>query len=181
MPDHGVRLLVDENGNYYLDYTKVRARSSKRFTSVVGSGLKQTYGAVYDQHHDRAFYKDKVIDADARIQSFKDSCLIENIIKRCIGGDLTALHKKQGSYGDFTSIPTGDPRYIHDLMNNLKSLYNGLSDDEKKQYGNDLSSFIGSMQSDSALASFLEGRGLIKKKADAPVVVNNGGDDNGTE
>ena len=41
-----------------------------------------------------------------QIQAHKESCDIQSILTRYANGDLTALSKTQGIYGDFTNVPT---------------------------------------------------------------------------
>lgn len=45
-------------------------------------------------------------DLYSMIQSHKDSCDIHVILTRFANGDTAALSKMQGSYGDFTQLPT---------------------------------------------------------------------------
>ena len=76
-----------------------------RVTQNPGSRIKQLYTAKVD--------RDGVIDLCPSgteniydyIQSFRDSVDINVIIQRFANGDVNALNKVQGNYGDFTEFP----------------------------------------------------------------------------
>lgn len=40
------------------------------------------------------------------IQSHRDECTVETLLARAMNGDLSALNKREGFYGDITSAPS---------------------------------------------------------------------------
>lgn len=159
MSKHGVRLVPGADGSFELIFDDTPfGRSLERKTVPIGDKLRQTYVAVYDQKHNRQFYRDKVIDQYARIQSFKDECLIENIIKRYAGGDLSVLNRSQGMYGDFTAFPS-DPRSAHDLIMRAKEVYDSVPEEEKsKAFDGSFEGFLATFGDNASLARYLESR-----------------------
>lgn len=159
MSKSGVHLIHDEDGNFHLEFDdSPRGRAAQRHVAAVGSPLRQTYMAVYDSNHNRQFVEDKKIDQYARIQSFKDQCLIENIIKRCTGGDLTALNQVQGMYGDISGMPN-DPRSMHDLLMRAKEMYETVPQEEQiSDFGGSFENFLATFGDNQSLARYLQSR-----------------------
>lgn len=147
----GIKLVQDDDGSFRLIADKP---AGKRYLSCSGSGDRQTFTAV-DKDGNRSFVPDRVIDQYAYIQSFKDECLIENIIKRAVGGDVTVLSKVQGQYGDFTETPT-DLRGLFNVMNDAKGVFDALSEEEKAKYGDNFDDFIGSFATAEGIMAFLQ-------------------------
>lgn len=127
----GVHLVSDGNGGFRLDFDDTRiGRAKKRYVAAVGEKTRQTFIAVNDSNNNRQFVPDKKIDQYARIQSFKDQCLIENIMRRCLNGDPSALNVRQGFYGDVSAFPR-DLRGMYGVMEHAKEVFEGLSNEVK--------------------------------------------------
>lgn len=169
MSKHGVRLLPNKDGGYSLEFDNTPyGRALSRHHAAVGEPLRQTYIATYDDNHNRIFSKDKKIDQYARIQSFKDQCLIENIIKRCVGGDYSGLNRMQGMYGDFTGIPN-DPRYAHDLLGRAKEVFDSLGAQERKSdFADDFETFLGTFGNNKALADYIQSKRVTSTETEVP-------------
>lgn len=155
----GARLVQDGDGNFRLVFEDTRkGRAMQRYCVAVGSKLRDTYVAKYDDNHNRQFHHDKKIDQYARIQSFKDQCLIENIIKRCVGGDMSGLQQMSGMYGDISGMPS-DPRSMHDLMLRSKEVYEGFSEKERLEaFGGTFEGFLSTFADNHSLERFLQSR-----------------------
>lgn len=169
MSKHGVRLFPDKNGGFSLEFDdSPYGRALSRHHAAVGAPLRQTYIATYDENHNRVFSKDKKIDQYARIQSFKDQCLIENIIKRCVGGDYSGLSRMQGMYGDFSGVPT-DPRSAHDLIIKAKEVFDTLGEEERKtDFADDFETFLGVFGSNKALADYIQSKRVVNVEKEVP-------------
>lgn len=155
----GVHLIHDPDGSFHLEFDDTRlGRNMQRRVAASGSKLRQTYVAVYDPNHNRQFLPDKKIDQYARIQSFKEQCLIENIIKRCTGGDLTALNQMQGMYGDISEFPN-DPRSMHDLLRRAKEVYDAVPKEERlSAFGGTFENFLATFGDNQSLDRYLQSR-----------------------
>lgn len=161
----GVHLIHDPDGNFHLEFDDTpKGRAMKRHVAASGQKLRQTYVATYDEGHNRVFHKDKQIDQYARIQSYKDQCLIENIIKRCVGGDMSVLNQAQGMYGDITAMPT-DPRSMHDLLLRAKEVYERVPKEvQVSDFGGSFENFLGTFGDSQKLDRFIRSRMNTKKE-----------------
>lgn len=109
--------------------------------SKVGNRMKPIYSSRYDDNGRIVVEKIGEDDLYDRIQSFKDECDINVIIKRYQMGDVAALNKAQGIYVDATAAPDN----IADLLNKLNKAeydFDRLPAEVKQRYGNDFVNFI---------------------------------------
>lgn len=152
----GARLVKTEDGYSVVFDNTIKGREAARNCAAVGSRLRTTFIAVFDKNQNRQFVREKDIDQYERIQSFKDQCLIENIIKRCLNGDSNALNVRNGFYGDFTSMPT-DARAFHEVLNNAKALFEGLTEQERQaEFGGSFENFLSTFGDNSRLDQYLQ-------------------------
>ena len=113
-----------------------------------------------DPDGSRHLVEDGVIDVYEQIQSFKDSCDIETIIKRVQAGEIDLLNLNPGVYTDVAAIP-------EDLISSYKAFdrasdyYRGLPSEVRSKFG----SF------ESFLEAFAYGALVTEKKEEG--VVNN--------
>lgn len=75
------------------------------------------------------------------IEASKEETLISNIIERFNRGDVNALSRVQGFYGDVTSMPS-DYRTSCNLLIDLENKFNSLSDDIKLKFDNSFDKFV---------------------------------------
>lgn len=77
-----------------------------RFHSAAGSRKQPQYKMTVNKETGAHELKQKgEIDLYAQIQSYKDSTDVNYILARFARGDVSALSKIQGTYGDFTEMP----------------------------------------------------------------------------
>lgn len=152
----GVRIVQDPDGSYHLEFANTpKGREAKRRAARAGSPFRDTYIAVYDNGHNRQFKREKQIDQYARIQSFKDQCLIENIIKRCLAGDETVLSVSPGFYGDISAFPS-DPRSFHELLLKARSIYEAFPEEQKiEEFGGSFDAFLSTFGDGQSLEGYL--------------------------
>uniref|UniRef100_A0AAU8B3K9 Internal scaffolding protein n=1 Tax=Dulem virus 135 TaxID=3145612 RepID=A0AAU8B3K9_9VIRU len=77
------------------------------------------------------------------IQSHRDECTVETLLARAMNGDLTALNKRDGFYGDITSVPTS----ISEVSRHLDD-FNEL----KKQVPSDILSALEKAETSEAVS-----------------------------
>lgn len=89
---------------------------------------------IFDPDGNMHLEKGKERDRVAEIQSYKDSCDVNNLIKRYQNGDAAALMRDNtGVFCDISSMP----RNIHEavkLSRDVESVYNSMGDDIKALY-----------------------------------------------
>lgn len=68
------------------------------------------------------------------IQSFRDECDLGKIFQRYANGDVMALNKRQGVYGDISDMPQ-DIFAASKLLERVEVIYNGLSEDLRARVG----------------------------------------------
>lgn len=78
------------------------------------------------------------------IQSWKDSVDINVILARYANGDVDALSKVQGAYGDFTQFPTTYAEMLNRVIQG-KHMFESLPLEIREKYNHDFSQFIAGM------------------------------------
>ena len=103
------------------------------FKAPCGDRIKKTFQLDVDPDGRKILRETGVVDVYEQIQSYKEECLIENIVKRALAGDPTALAKTQGVYCDTTLIPK-DLISAHEAVRQAESIYKRLSPDVRGQF-----------------------------------------------
>lgn len=114
-------------------YTALHMRSGRVF-SPAGAKTKVTYQLQIEPDGNRKLVETGVKDVYEEIQSYKESSLIENIVKRAANGDLTALSQRQGVYLDTTLLPT-DLITANEAVRRAEAVYKSLPADVRSEYG----------------------------------------------
>lgn len=123
--------------------------------TFAGERMQPTYKMTVDENGVRELKKTGQIDLYAQIQSFKDSCDINYILERFAKGDVSALSKIQGVYGDFMNMP----RTMAELSQRVidaENLFNTLPLDVRQQFNFSPSEFFASIGSDKFNAIFAD-------------------------
>lgn len=79
-----------------------------------------------------------------KIQASKDETLVYNILERFNNGDIEALNKARGIYGDFTNMPKTLAEAQQQLIN-AENTFNDLPIDVRKEFNYSTSEFLASM------------------------------------
>lgn len=104
------------------------------FSSPCGSKTKVKHILKIDPDGTRMLAEDGIIDVYEQIQSFKESCNIESIIKRVSNGEIDLLNINPGIYTDVAAIP-------EDLISSYKAFdrasdyYRNLPADVRGKFG----------------------------------------------
>lgn len=104
-----------------------------RYVEVVasesGSGLRQLYIPCFV---DGCFTIEEsgVFDLQEQINANASSCDINVLVSRYNAGDLTALSRRQGLFGDFSSAPDSY-RQALEIVNGFESAFSDMSDADK--------------------------------------------------
>lgn len=104
-------------------------RYVERAASESGSGLMQLYIPCFE---DGRFSVEEsgVFDLQEQINANASSCDINVLVARYNAGDLTALSRRQGLFGDFTSAPDSY-RQALEIVNGFESAFSEMSDADK--------------------------------------------------
>lgn len=113
----------------------------QRFRSQRGDREAVTYQPVYDRkgvwHLEATGKENRYLD----IQSHADSCDINTIMARYRNGEVDVLNQIQGTYGDFSNVPTN----YAELMNakiKAENLFMSLAAEVREKYNNSVEQFM---------------------------------------
>lgn len=117
---------------------------SGRTYSAVGSPDKVVYTSKYrDDGTIELCEKGKESLYDF-IQSFRDSCDINVLVARFANGDVEALSKVQGAYGDFTRFPKTYAELLN-RVNEGRMMFDDLPLEIRAKYNYDFAQFMAAM------------------------------------
>ena len=104
-------------------------RYVERVASESGSGLRQLYIPCFV---DGCFTIEEsgVFDLQEQINANASSCDINVLVARYNAGDITALSRRQGIFGDFTSAPDSY-RQALEIVHGFESAFSEMSDSDK--------------------------------------------------
>ena len=74
-------------------------------------------------------------DIYKEIQSYKDGCMIENIVRRALNGDPTALSRHAEAFGD-VRFDANDLIAANEAIKRAQSIYRSLAPEKRAEYGN---------------------------------------------
>lgn len=115
-----------------------------RTFSAVGTPDKVLYVAKYQEDGTIVLTekgKDSLYDY---IQSNRDSCDINLLVARFNNGDVDALSKVQGAYGDFTKFPTTYAELLN-RVNEGRAMFDDLPLALREKYNHDFGQFMAAM------------------------------------
>lgn len=97
--------------------------------SESGCGLRQLYIPCFE---DGCFTIEEsgVFDLQEQINANASSCDINVLVSRYNAGDLTALSRRQGMFGDFTSAPDSY-RQALEIIKGYETAFSEMSDSDK--------------------------------------------------
>lgn len=116
----------------------------KRFYSNPGDSIKPLFGLEVDKDGVTQLVQKGKYDLFEFIQSHKDSVDIHKILERFENGDVDALNKYQGYYGDITEAP----KTFADALNAVikaKDLFNSLPLEVRAEFNHNPEEFIASL------------------------------------
>lgn len=139
-----------------------------------GERMRVKRQLVIDPDGNRRLEEVGVEDQYERIQSFKDGCTIENIVRRALNGDPNALSRAQGVYCDTTLLPN-DLIAADEAIRRAEAIYKALPASKRSEFGS-FREFIGNFGSLDKIQAFLN---PDKKKVE--IKANEGGQANASQ
>lgn len=109
-------------------------RPHKRFNTEVGSGVKDIYSPEFDKKGVMTLKVSGQENLYEFIQSHKDSVDIHKILDRFERGDVTALQKIQGMYGDFSEFPKTYAELLNTVIEGEQT-FNSLPLEVREKFG----------------------------------------------
>lgn len=108
--------------------------------SPAGKEIKQEYQIKVDENGHKELIEAGQTNVYEKIQSFKDECLLENIINRAINGDPTAL-KQEGQFIDMTNLPSSFAQ-AQTMICKVKNEFAELPKEVKEKFNNSTDNYI---------------------------------------
>ena len=136
-----------------------------RIISNAGSRIKQLYDARVDNQGHIDLVESGTEDLYDYIQSFKESCDINTIVKRFAAGDTDVLARRQATYGDFTELP----RTYAELLNTViqgENYFNSLPLETRAKFNHSFREWMASMDN---MQEFIEKMGFSQDPSGAAV------------
>lgn len=146
---------------------KTKNRFLTQFTAV-GQHFYAPHGEKIQMEHNpkmhengrRELIRDKKVAIYDLIQSHKEECEIENIIRRAVEGDYSILQKRHGQYMDITGMPSSIAEAQQFIMD-MKEEFNRLPKEIKAKFEYNPELYVAEMGQD--IKSWLEKTGLAEK------------------
>lgn len=117
---------------------------ANRPTSIAHPKTSKTrpiYTEQFDTNGHKKLVKTGETNVYDKIQSFKDETLIYNILDRFSAGDINAINKVKGNYGDFTEMP----KTLMEAQNKLiqaERTFNELPTEVRAEFNHSYEQFI---------------------------------------
>lgn len=119
------------------------------FATPSGEKIVPTYSLVIDKDTGKEELKETgKTNLYDYIQSSLEETLIYNIIERYNSGDVDALNKIQGFYGDVTTMPKNLAE-AQQIMINAQKVFNDLPVDVRAKYNHSVSEFLSAVEKDA--------------------------------
>lgn len=127
-------------------------RVTTEYYSCSGSSVRPVYSSKVNDSGILELQMVGEEDTYPLIQSYKDSCSINYLLAKYANGDVNALSKVQGVYGDFTQLPKSFAEVLQRVIDG-ENYFNSLPLDVRQQFANDFRRWFAEAGTDSWLAS----------------------------
>lgn len=113
---------------------KTQFDSRERVPANPGSTVRILYSPKFDEKGVMSLVESGKENLYEFIQSHKESCDIHVILERFARGDVSALERVQGTYGDFSNMPRTYADMLN-LVHSAEDAFSNLPVDERAKYG----------------------------------------------
>ncbi len=113
---------------------KTQFDSRDRVHANPGSSVRILYSPKFDEKGVMSLVESGKENLYEFIQSHKESCDIHVILERFARGDVSALERVQGTYGDFSNMPRTYADMLN-LVHSAEDAFSNLPVDERAKYG----------------------------------------------
>lgn len=132
-----------------------------RTISNVGDRIKQLYEARVDNNGTVDLVEAGRENLYDYIQSFKDSCDINTIVKRFAAGDTDVLARRQATYGDFTQLPGTYAELLNTVIQG-ENYFNSLPLETRAKFNHSFREWMASMDN---MQEFVEKMGFSENSS----------------
>lgn len=115
-----------------------------------GSPIKELFAPFYDELGRMRLEKTGEENLYDYIQSHAESVNINTLLKRYAQGDVSALSRCQGMYGDFSQFPRSYAEVLN-AVNAARDYFLTLPLEVRAKYGYDVNQFLASLTPESFL------------------------------
>lgn len=143
-----------------------------RFFCSSGNPIKIVYSPVVKDDGTIVLEASGKFNTDDCIESYRDSCSLENILARFYNGDVSVLNVNEPQYLDLTEFPKTYAEILQ-LGIDAEVRFNSLPIDVKRKYDNNWRVWLSRCGQDSWFADL----GVVKKVPDAEIIEPIGGVD----
>lgn len=119
-------------------------KGNKTFHAPTGEKFEMRHEPEFDKWGKRKLKKTRKVNTYDIIQSHKDECNFEKIIRRAIEGDPNALNIMEGHYIDITDAPR-TLMESQNMMLKAKADFEKLPKDMKQKFDYDYHNYMGMM------------------------------------
>lgn len=109
--------------------------------SNTGSPIKEIYKPIVNKDGSITLIVDGYVNTDEEIQSHEQEVDIDVVIAKYMNGDLEALNKHVGQYGDFTNMPKTYAEVLQ-MQIDARNVFDGLPVEIKGKFNNDPNEFF---------------------------------------
>lgn len=138
-----------------------------------GSRMKDEFQLVTEPDGNTHLEKVGVTDIYQQIQSYREGCTIDNIVRRAVNGDPLALAKHQGVFGD-TRFDGQDLIQANEAIKQAQAVYKTLDPSIRAKYGS-FDNFVKNFGTLDGIKDYLSN---FNKPAADPAADSKGGVDN---
>lgn len=131
-----------------------------RFHCPEGEEIEMRHRPSIDKDGRRKLIRDRAVDIYNLIQSHKEECEIENIIRRATEGDYNALNAVDGVFADITNCPSSIAEAQQYIIN-AKQEFEKLPKDVKAKFEYNPEIYISEMATNTE--SWLDKTGFTEK------------------
>ncbi|ALS03457.1 VP3 [Gokushovirus WZ-2015a] len=139
-------------------------RDPVRVQTNPGNPVMKTYAGSYDENGRLVLQVSGEINLYDEIQSHAESCDIHAIMERYKNGDVSALSRAQGFFGDVLDFPKTYAEALNH-MNEMERQFMNLPVEIREKFGNSFPEFLASSDD----PDFLERLGIKPQEEPAPV------------
>lgn len=141
--------------------TQFIAREDKKhFYAPTGDKIELRHNPVMHENGRRELVRNKKIAIYDLIQSHKEECEIENIIRRAVEGDYSILQKRHGQFMDITGMPSSIAEAQQFIMD-MKEEFEQLPKDIKAKFEYNPELYVAEMGTN--IEGWLDKTGLSEK------------------
>lgn len=109
--------------------------------TCAGDPIHKLYKPQVQKDGTIVLVNDGVENTDEIIQSYAESVDIDVVIARYMNGDLEALNRRVGQYGDFTGMPKTYAEMLQKQID-ARNIFKSLRPDIREKFNNDENQFF---------------------------------------